>query len=404
MLSIDVTLVTNLETAFDLGESAMSVFQFDAVALPQEAEDARREIRRFLEKELVEDRFAPHRCTWSSFDADFSYRLGQAGFIGMTWPSEYGGKGASSLTRFVITEELLAAGSPCGAHWVADRQSGPQILRHGSDRAKNEILPKIVAGECFFGIGMSEPGAGSDLAAVRTSAKKVNGGWSISGQKIWTTNAHNVQYMIVLARTGDAGASRHEGLTQFIVDMTTPGVTPRGITDLAGNHEFNEVFFDDCFVPDEMVVGQIGEGWSLVTGELAFERSTPDRFLSDFQLFRALVEQIGPEPDRGQAVQIGAMVAELSSLRRMSISVAGMLERGEQPVVQAAMVKDLGTAFERSVPEIARGIVAVEPTKQTQNDFTEAMADTILRAPSFTLRGGTREILKSMIARGLGLR
>ncbi|WPZ27584.1 acyl-CoA dehydrogenase family protein (plasmid) [Sulfitobacter pontiacus] len=382
----------------------MSAFQFDLVAMPQEAEDARSDIRAFLEDELKKKRFEPHLCTWSSFDPEFSKRLGQAGFIGMTWPAEHGGKNASMLTRFVITEELLAAGSPCGAHWIADRQSGPQILRHGSPRAKAEILPRIVAGECYFGIGMSEPGAGSDLAAVKTRATKVDGGWSISGQKIWTTNAHLVNYMIVLARTGDAGPSRHEGLTQFIVDMSSDGVTPRGITDLAGNHEFNEVFFDECFVPDDMVVGEVGEGWSLVTGELAFERSTPDRFLTDYQLFRALVDRIGPEPDRGQAVQIGEMVAELASLRRMSISISGMLDRGDQPVVQAAMVKDLGTAFERSVPEIARVMVAVEPTRQTDDPFVEAMAETVLRAPSFTLRGGTREILKSMIARGLDLR
>lgn len=382
----------------------MSAFSFDPVDLPQEAEDARRAIRAFLAEEIAQERFAPHRCTWSSFDPDFSRRLGAAGFIGITWPAGHGGKDASMLTRFVITEELLAAGSPCGAHWIADRQSGPQILHHGSERAKAEILPAIVQGECYFGIGMSEPGAGSDLAAVRTRATRVEGGWSISGQKIWTTNAHRVHYMIVLARTGEPGANRHEGLTQFIVDMGSQGVSPRGITDLAGNHEFNEVFFDDCFVPDDMVVGNVGEGWSLVTGELAFERSTPDRFLTDYQLFRALVDRVGPEPDRGQAVRIGAMVAELASLRRMSISVSGMLERGAQPVVQAAMVKDLGTAFERSVPEIAREMVQVEPTRETQDPFVEALADTILRAPSFTLRGGTREILKSMIARGLDLR
>lgn len=308
------------------------------------------------------------------------------------------------LTRFVITEELLAAGSPCGAHWIADRQSGPQILNHGSDRAKAEILPAIMRGECYFGIGMSEPGAGSDLSAVKTRAVRVEGGWTLSGQKIWTTNAHRVHYMIVLARTGEAGPSRHEGLTQFIVDMRSPGVTPRGIVDLTDSHEFNEVFFDDCFVPDDMVVGQVGEGWSLVTGELAFERSTPDRFLTDFQLFRGLVDRIGADPDRGHATKIGEMVTELASLRRMSISVSGMLDRGEQPVVQAAMVKDLGTTFERSVPEVARSMIEVEPTRQTQDAFTEALAETILRAPSFTLRGGTREILKSMIARGLDLR
>ena len=382
----------------------MSVFEFQSVTLPEAAEVARLEIREFLQREVAEKRFEPHRCSWSSFDAGFSQRLGEAGFIGVTWPEEYGGRNASTLTRFVITEELLAAGSPCGAHWVADRQSGPQMLRYGSDAAKTHILPRIAAGACFFGIGMSEPNAGSDLASVKTKAVKVDGGYAITGQKIWTSNAHRVHYLIVLARTGDRGESRHEGLTQFIVDMTSDGISPRAIHDLAGNHEFNEVFFDDCFVPDEMIVGEVDEGWNLVTGELAFERSGPDRFLSDYQLFRGLVDQAGTTPDRGNAIQIGAMVSKLASLRKMSVAIAGMLDQGEQPAVQAAMVKELGTAFERSVPEIARRMVSVEPRQVAQEDFVEAMADTILRAPSFTLRGGTREILKSMIARGLGLR
>ena len=382
----------------------MTEFRFDPVALPREAQDARTAIRSFLDEEISRDRFEPHRSSWSSFDADFSTRLGAAGFIGVTWPEGVGGRDASTLTRFVITEELLAAGSPCGAHWIADRQSGPQILRYGSDRAKAEILPKIAAGKCYFGIGMSEPGAGSDLAAVKTKATRTNGGWVIDGQKIWTTNAHLVNYMIVLARTGDRGESRHDGLTQFIVSMDSDGVEPRAIVDLAGNHEFNEVFFDNCFVPDDMVVGEVGEGWSLVTGELAFERSGPDRFLSDYRLFCGLIDQIGAEPDDGAATKIGEMTAELASLRKMSMSVAGMLDRGEQPGLQAAMVKDLGTAFERSVPEITRSLIDVEPRRNSGDRFADAMGDTVLRAPSFTLRGGTREILKSMIARGLDLR
>lgn len=382
----------------------MSVFEFQSVALPKVAEIERLEIREFLQREIAEKRFEPHRCSWSSFDAGFSQRLGAAGFIGVTWPEQYGGRGASTLTRFAITEELLAAGAPCGAHWAADRQSGPQLLKYGSDAAKTKILPQLAAGTSFFGIGMSEPNSGSDLASVKTKAVKVDGGYAITGQKIWTSNAHRVDYLIVLARTGDRGESRHEGLTQFVVDMTSDGISPRAIHDLAGNHEFNEVFFDDCFVPDDMIVGEVGEGWNLVTGELAFERSGPDRFLSDYQLFRELVDQVGPTPDRGASIEIGAMVSRLASLRKMSASIAGMLDQGAQPAVQAAMVKELGTAFERSVPEIARKLVPVEPSQIAQDDFAEAMADTVLRAPSFTLRGGTREILKSMIARGLGLR
>lgn len=386
------------------GRNGVEQFDFAGVEMPPAAEEARKRIRAFLAAELAAGRFQPHRCTWSSFDADFSRRLGAAGFIGITWPEEYGGQTASSLTRFVITEELLAAGSPCGAHWIADRQSGPQILRFGSERARREILPRIARGECYFGIGMSEPGAGSDLAAVRTRATKTEGGWVIDGQKIWTTNAHLVTYMIVLARTGDAGPSRHEGLTQFIVALDSPGVEVRGIRDMAGNHEFNEVFFDQCFVPDDMVLGEEGAGWEMVTGELAFERSGPDRFLSDVQLFVGLIDAVGPEPDRMQAVEIGRMVAELASLRRMSSSIAGMLGRGEQPLIPAAIVKDLGTSFEQALPETARRLVNAEPELEAQEPFAEALAATVLRAPSFSLRGGTREILRSMIARGIGLR
>ncbi len=382
----------------------MGTFDFDGVALPDQAVAARSEIRAFIAHELEAKRFEPHRSTWSTFDADFSRRLGEAGFIGVTWPVVYGGRGASSLTRFVITEELLAAGSPCGAHWIADRQSGPQILRHGSDRAKREILPRIVKGECYFGIGMSEPNAGSDLAGVRTKATKVEGGWVIDGQKIWTTNGHLADYVIVLARTGDAGPDRHGGLTQFIVAMESDGVDIRPIRDLAGNHEFNEIFFDRCFVPDDMMVGAEGQGWAMVTSELAFERSGPDRFLSNYQLLVSLVNKVGPNPDRAAAAEMGQLVSSLASLRRMSLSLAGLLDKGEQPAVQAAMVKELGTTFEQNLPIAARRLVLTEPSLLALDAYAAGMAETILRSPSFSLRGGTREILKSMIARGLGLR
>lgn len=382
----------------------MGTFDFKGVRLPKEASAMRSEIRAFLDSERLDRSFEPHKSTWSTFNPDFSRRLGQAGFIGITWPKAYGGREASSLTRFVVTEELLAAGSPCGAHWIADRQSGPQILRYGSERAKREILPAIAEGRCFFGIGMSEPNAGSDLAAVRTKATPRDGGWVIDGQKIWTTNGHLVDYLIVLARTGEPGPDRHGGLTQFVVDMQGEGIDVRPIRDIAGNHEFNEIFFDGCFVPSDMVVGQEGQGWDLVTGELAFERSGPDRFLSDYQLLSQLVDRVGRNPDRDAAIEIGRLVGELSSLRRMSLALAGYLDKGEQPVVQAAMVKELGTTFEQQLPTAARRVRPVEPRRDSADPYSSAMAETILRAPSFSLRGGTREILKGMIARGLGLR
>jgi alkylation response protein AidB-like acyl-CoA dehydrogenase len=383
----------------------MRGFQFAGVDLPAEAEAAKQRVRAFLAEERAAGRYVPHRCSWSSFDPEFSRRAGQAGFIGVTWPREYGGQELSSLVRFVITEEMLAAGAPCGAHWIADRQSGPQILAHGSERAKREILPRIARGECYFGIGMSEPDSGSDLAAVRTRATRTDGGWVINGSKIWTTNAHHVHCLIALARTGEPGESRHGGLTQFLIDMAQPGVTVRPILDLAGHHEFNEVFFSDYVAPDDMMIGGEGEGWSMVTGELAFERSGPDRFLSDFRLLVELVNRVGREPDARQAGEIGRLTAHLAALRRMSASIAGQLDTGVAPATEAALVKDVGTAFEREIPEIARRLVPVEASFEAEGDpFAEALADVTLRAPSFTLRGGTREILRGVIARGLGLR
>ena len=372
--------------------------------MPPEAEEARRRVRAFLAEERDEDRYVPHRNSWSSFDPAFSARAGRAGFIGVTWPIGHGGQELSGLSRFVITQEMLAAGAPCGAHWIADRQSGPQILRHGSERAKREILPRICRGECYFGIGMSEPDSGSDLAAVRTRGERRDGGWAINGSKIWTTNAHHVHYLIALVRTGEAGPDRHGGLTQFLIDLSKPGITIRPINDIAGNHEFNEVFFEDHFVPDDLMVGGEGEGWSMVTSELAFERSGPDRFLSDYRLLVELVNRIGRDPDRHQAAEIGRLVSHLTALMRMSTSVASLLDKGISPNTEAALVKDLGTAFEREIPEIARRLVSIEASLDDEDSLSETQADVLLRAPSFTLRGGTREILRSVIARGLGLR
>jgi len=383
----------------------MHAFKFDAPPLPPEAIEARKRVRAFLAAEGGDGRYVPHRCSWSTFDAEFSRRAGQAGFIGVTWPREYGGQALSSLVRFVITEEMLAAGAPCGAHWVADRQSGPQILRHGSERARREILPRVCRGECFFGIGMSEPDSGSDLAAVRTRAQREGDGWLINGSKIWTSQAHRVHYLIVLARTGESGADRHGGLTQFIVDLAAPGVTVRPIHNLSGGHEFNEVFFRDYRVSDDMRLGEEGAGWDMVTGELAFERSGPDRFLSDYRLLAELIDAVGPDPDARQAVEIGRLVAHLAALLRMSTSVAALLDEGRSPGTEAALVKDVGTAFEREIPEIARLLLPLQPSldERTQR-LSETLAHVVLHAPSFTIRGGTREILRGIIARGLGLR
>jgi len=382
----------------------MHEFRFDPVRMPPAAQALRAEVRAFIAAEVARGAFTPSRNSWSSFDPAFSRKCGARGYIGMRWPKQYGGHERSALERYVVTEEMLAGGAPVGAHWVADRQSGNQILRYGSERAKRAILPRIVAGECYFSIGMSEPDSGSDLAAVRTRAGKVDGGWSVSGTKVWTSGAHRTHYLIALARTAPKEEDRHAGMTQFIVDLAQPGVSVRPIYNLYGGHDFNEVVFDGYFVPDDMVMGEPGMGWKLVTGELAFERSGPDRFLSTFQLLLESIRAVGAEPDARAANEIGRFVAHLVTLRRMSTSVAGMLERGAQPAVEAALVKDMGTAFEREIPETFRQLVPTEPTLGEGLSYAELLGMGILRAPGFTIRGGTREILRGMIARGLGLR
>lgn len=365
----------------------------------------RASVREFLAAEIARGGFKPWQVTWTTFDREFSRRAGAAGFIGMNWPREYGGRECTALQRYVVVEEMLAAGAPCGAHWIADRQSGPQILRHGSERAKREILPRIARGEYAFGIGMSEPDSGSDLAAVRTRADKVAGGWNINGTKVWTTNAHQVDALITLVRTSPAADRKHDGLTQMITPTDAPGITVRPILDLSGHHEFNEVHFENYFVPDDMLVGAPGSGWAMVTAELAYERSGPDRYLSAWQLLAASIDHVGPQPDRMQAVAIGRLVAHAIGLRRMSTVVAGLLDRGDDPQVAAALVKHVGTGFEREIPEVARLLSDGTRTDgTTESRFDEALRQIVLTAPSFTLRGGTREILRGVIARGLGLR
>ena len=312
--------------------------------------------------------------------------------------------GASPLERYVVTEELLAAGAPVAAHWVADRQIGPTLMRFGTEEQRRRYLPGIAAGEVYFGIGMSEPDSGSDLASVRTKAERVDGGWALTGTKVWTSGAHRARAFFALARTAPRDeAHRHAGLSQFIVELSSPGVTIRPIPLLTGAHHFNEVVFDGVFVPDTMVLGEIGSGWHQVTSELAFERSGPERFLSTYPLLAALVGELGGA-DRGARREVGALVTRLWTLRRMSLAIAGALASGAAPELAAAVVKDLGTRYENEIIDAARLLVAIPPDPGAEGGFARLLADAVLHAPGFTLRGGTNEVLRGIVARGLGLR
>jgi alkylation response protein AidB-like acyl-CoA dehydrogenase len=381
-------------------------FRFDPVTLPADAGAFRKEIREFLARELPHVPAERRANCWAVFDAEFSRKLGARGWIGMVWPKQYGGHERSALERYILLEELLAAGAPVGAHWIADRQSGPNLLRYGSEQQRRSYLPGMARGEILCCIGMSEPGAGSDLAAVRTRAEKLpDGRWRINGQKIWTSNAQHSQLMIALVRTGRLDEkNRHSGLSQFLLELRTPGIRIRPIVDLLGHPGFNEVFFDDVVIEPHCLLGAEGEGWKQVTSELSLERSGPERYLSSFALFLELVRLAGRVDSEALRHAIGRLTAELWTLRQMSLSVAGQLAAGEDPMLAAAIVKDLGNTFEQALPALVQSLVGEGIRLEDDSDLARTLALLLQMSPSFSLRGGTREILRGIVARGLGLR
>ena len=380
------------------------IISFDFTSLPSEANKLRSEVREFLNSEIEKGTFRPHEG--DGFDRNFSRRLGDKGWIGMTWPKKYGGHERSHFERYIITEELLFAGAPTKAHFTADRQSGPVLLKYATENIKNKILPSITRGECTFAIGMSEPDSGSDLFAAKTKSEKHKNGWCINGRKIWTSFAHRADYMIALFRTSPpTEENRRHGLTQFLVDMKTPGITVSPIVNSAGQHDFNEVTFDDALLSPDSLLGEPDMAWKQATAELAFERSGPERFLENIYILSELIRVLSDQPDRREAEGIGRLVSQLHALRQMSISVAGMLSAGKEPSIESAVVKDLGTNWEQLLPNRARDLAAFANDEGTnQRRFDELVAKATIMAPKYTIQGGTREILRGIIARGLGVR
>ena len=378
----------------------MQTFVNEPLNWPETAPELRTKVRELVAAHLSDDPVA-RANSWAKPDPAFSRALGAAGLIGMVWPKEYGGHERSPLERYVVLEELLAAGAPVGAHWIADRQTGALLLRYGSDEEKRRWVPGMAAGEVYACIGLSEPNAGSDLASVRTTARRDGDDWIISGQKVWTTNAHNAQVMIALVRS-EAGSERNKGLSQFVVPMDAPGVSIRPIIDLTGGHDFNEVFLEDVRLPASALVGIEGNGWTQVTAELSLERSGPERYLSSMALLVELIRYAGANPSPVLSALVGRLASDTWTLRLMSASVASKIARGEDPALEATMVKDLGNSFEQAMPELVQAAVEIDPSGSEPLGLV--LAHLLQTSPSFSLRGGTREILKGIIARGLGLR
>jgi alkylation response protein AidB-like acyl-CoA dehydrogenase len=375
-------------------------------ALPREAEALRESVREFLRGAVGTLPAHVRARSWSGYDAAFSREAGRRGLLGLTLPTQYGGGGRDAFSRYVVVEEFLNFGAPVGTHWIAERQSAPLILKYGSEAQRQFYIPPVCRGESYFCIGMSEPNAGSDLAGVRTRATRNAQGWLLNGQKIWTTNAHRCHYMIALVRTSGTPEDRHKGLSQLVVDLHRPGVTVRPIEDLSGDSHFCEVFFENVQLDADAVLGSEGNGWEQVMSELAFERSGPERIFSSIVLFDEWLAFVRtPQGRTPESVRLaGRLLALLAPLRAMSVALTHKLARGESPAVEAALVKDQGTGVEQLIPTLIADDLGRRPAQEIPLELLRALDYVTLVAPSFSLRGGTRDILRGMIARGLGLR
>ena len=359
--------------------------------------ELRREAAEFLEAEVAAGSFEPRCDAWiTGFDRSFTKKLAARGWIGLTWPVRYGGGGRSYVDRLALTELFLAAGAPLAAHWFADRQMGPSILAHGTEEQKARYLPEILAGDATYCIGMSEPQAGSDLAGVRTRAVRSEGGWLITGHKVWTSLAHHSDYIYLLART-DPSSTRHDGLSEFIVPLRSEGVTITPIHDMSGAHHFNEVFLDEVAVPAEALIGVEGAGWRQITGQLGYERAGLERAMSVWPLLRAMRAEAAAGGDERRLEELGELEAAALVARALVYRAAAVADAGRAPDHEAAMAKVFATDVEQRMVEVASRWAG--PAARTAEAFGGHLFDAWLIAPSFSIRGGTNEVLRGIIAR-----
>jgi len=377
-------------------------------SLSRKQEAFRTEIREFLSSEVPAD-ISVEDGWISGYSPEFSRKLGRQGWIGLTWPKQYGGQEKSYLDRLILTEELLRAGAPVAAHWLGDRQVGPALLAYGSEDQKQEILPQVCKGEIVFCLGMSEPDSGSDLASLRTRAEEEGDHYRLNGQKIWTSFAHVADYAYLVVRT-DPDAPKHKGISEFIVDMKTPGIDVRPLIDVTGEHHFNEVFFENVKVPKDRMIGKKNRGWYQIASQLDYERSGIERLLSNYRLFKDAIcyaKEQGLTKDPLVRDTLAQLQIELDLGRSMVYKVAWYLTQKIVPNYEAAMAKCFCTEVEQRIAKFVSellGDYAVLMPDSPHARLAGRAARGYLYAPAYTMQGGTSNILRNIIAiRGLGL-
>ena len=378
--------------------------------LTEEQNAFRTEVRSFLEEEIEKGYWKPACDAWvQGFDPGFSKRVAQRGWIGLTWPKEYGGQGRSHVDRLILTEEMLRYGAPAACHWFGDRQVGGTILSFGSEELKKEFLPRIVAGEAYFGLGMSEPGAGSDLASMQTRAVEDGDYYVINGQKTWASCASYAHYFDVYART-DADATRHRGISELIIDAKSPGLSRIPMIDITGTEAWNDVFFDNVRVHKKYLVGDKNRGFYQVLHQLDYERSGMERLMGNYPLFEGTIRfakqnKLSQEPVvRNKLAQLEI---EFEVGRLLIYRVALVMDEGRAPNWESAMSKAYSTEFEKRLASVAMEVLGLYGQLMSDSDLVplRGMAPhSYLGSKGYSLQAGTTEILKNILAvRGLGL-
>ncbi len=380
-----------------------------------EQEKFRQEIKDFLKEELKQESFKPGCDSWIiGYSPEFTRKVAGRGWLGLTWPREYGGQGRSYIDRLILAEEMLRYGAPAACHWFADRQIGGSIVAFGTEEQKRELLPKILRGEAFVGLGMSETEAGSDLASLKTRATEDGDYFIIDGQKMWTSGGKYMNYIYLVVRT-DPEAPKHKGISEILVETSLPGITIRPTIDITGGEAWNEVFFDNVRVPKKFLIGQKNRGWYQIVHQLAYERSGMERLMANYPLFEAIINFVKETEYNGKSLSKNCLIrSRLAQLqvefevgRLHMYRVALVMDEGRAPDWEAAMSKVYATAFEQKLAGVAMDILGLYGQLLEESKLAPIMGmapHSYLGSKGYSLQAGTSEILKNIIAtRRLGL-
>ncbi|MFC2016825.1 acyl-CoA dehydrogenase family protein [Chloroflexota bacterium] len=381
----------------------------------EEQKKFRQEVRNFLEEELRQGTFKPACDAWiQESSPEFTKKVAQRGWIGLTWPKEYGGQERSNIDRLILTEEMLRYGAPAACHWFADRQIGRSILVHGTEEQKMELLPKIVKGKAYVGLGMSEPEAGSDLASLKTRAVEDGDEYIIDGQKMWASCAKFMNYIYLVART-DPEAPQHRGISEFVIETTLPGITITPTIDITGSEAWAEVFFDNVRVPKKCLIGEKNRGFYQIMNQLDYERAGVERLMGNYPLFEAIVQFTKETKRDGKPLsqdtlirhKLAQLQVEFDVGRLLIYRVAVIMEEGRTLNVEAAMAKTYSTGFEQHLASVATEILGLYGQLMAESKWAPILGmapHSFLGSKGYSLQAGTSEILRNIIAsRGLGL-